>query len=126
MEPIAAGSVIGARYRVVAPIGEGSMGSVYWVEDVETREVLALKLLHADLCRHPEIIARFEREAIAATRIEHSNVVHATDFGCSADGSFFLVLELVDGHDLRTLLHEGPLDPERAIQIALGVAAGIR
>jgi eukaryotic-like serine/threonine-protein kinase len=126
MEPIAAGSVIGARYRVVAPIGEGSMGSVYRVEDVETREVLALKLLHADLCRHPEIIARFEREAIAAARIEHPNVVHATDFGCSADGSFFLVLELVVGRDLRDELAAGPMEPSRAIAIMQGVAAGIR
>jgi serine/threonine-protein kinase len=102
------------------------MGSVYRVEDLEAREVFALKLLHADLCRHPEIIARFEREAIAAARIEHPNVVHATDFGCSADGSFFIVLELVLGRDLRDELAAGPMEPTRAIAIMQGVAAGIR
>src|SRR5947209_10338211 len=126
MEPIAAGSVVGGRYRIVASIGEGSMGSVYQVEEMETREVFALKLLHADLSRHPEIIARFEREAIAASRIDHPNVVHATDFGCSADGSFFLVLELVRGRDLRDELAAGPMEPSRAIAIMQGVVAGVR
>src|SRR6266511_6195227 len=126
MEPIATGSVIGGRYRIIAPIGEGSMGAVYRVEQLETREVFAMKLVHADLSRHPEIIARFEREAIAASRVEHPNVVHATDFGCSADGSFFLVLELVEGRDLRDELAAGPMEGSRAIAIMQGVAAGVR
>jgi serine/threonine-protein kinase len=126
MDPISAGTIIGGRYRVVAAIGEGSMGAVYRVEQLETREVLALKLLHSDLSRHPEIIARFEREAIAASRVEHPNVVHATDFGCTADGSFYLVLELVEGRDLREELAAGPMEASRAINIMLGVVAGIR
>jgi serine/threonine-protein kinase len=126
MDPIGAGTVIGGRYRVAAQIGEGAMGTVYRVEQLETREVLALKLLHSDLSRHPEIIARFEREAIAASRIEHPNVAHATDLGCTADGSFYLVLELVDGRDLREELAAGPMDPARAIHIMKGVVAGIR
>jgi eukaryotic-like serine/threonine-protein kinase len=126
MDAISVGTVVGGRYRVVEPIGEGSMGAVYRVEQVDSHEVWALKLLHADLGRHPEIIARFEREAIAASRIEHPNVVHATDFGCSADGSFFLVLDFVDGRDLRVELHEGPMEAGRAINIMRGVVAGIR
>jgi eukaryotic-like serine/threonine-protein kinase len=126
MDPISAGTMIGGRYRVIAPIGEGSMGAVYRVEQLETREVLALKLLHSDLSRHPEIIARFEREAIAASRVEHPNVVHATDFGCTADGSFYLVLELVEGRDLREELAAGPMKASRAINVMQGVVAGIR
>jgi serine/threonine protein kinase len=126
MEPIRAGTVVGGRYRVLALIGDGSMGAVYRVESLETRELLALKLLHPDLGRHPEIIARFEREAIAASRINHPNVVHATDFGCSADGSFFLILELVEGRDLRVELGEGPMDAARAINVMRGVVAGVR
>src|SRR4030095_16050324 len=92
----------------------------------DTPEVLALKMRHPDWSRHPEIIARFEREAIAASRIEHPNVVHATDFGCTSDGSFFLVLEYVDGRELREEMHAGPMDAKRAVSIMRGVVAGIR
>src|SRR5262245_37201263 len=125
MGEVEVGTIIG-RYRVLALIGDGSMGSVYRVESEESHEGFALKLLHPDLCRHPEIVARFEREAIAAGRIDHPNVVHATDFGCSSDGGFFLVLELVDGRDLRADLAAGPMAPTRAVNVMRGVVAGIR
>jgi serine/threonine-protein kinase len=126
MDPISKGTIIGGRYRIDALIGEGSMGAVYRVLQLETEEVFAMKILHADLSRHPEINARFEREAIAASRIDHPNVVHATDFGCSADGAFFLVLEFVDGPDLRVELQSGPMNAARAINILRGVVAGTR
>jgi serine/threonine-protein kinase len=126
MESISTGTIIGGRYKVLALIGDGSMGAVYRVEETDTHETLALKALHPDWSRHPEIIARFEREAIAASRIDHPNVVHATDFGCSSDGSFYLVQEYVDGRELRALLQEGPVEAGRAVQIMRGVVAGIR
>jgi serine/threonine protein kinase len=126
MDPISIGTVIGGRYRVVAPIGEGAMGAVYRVEHVDSHEVSALKLLHADLGRLPGIIARFEREAIAASRIDHPNVVHAIDFGCTPDGAFFMVLELVEGRDLRAEMQAGPMEAARAINIMRGVVAGVR
>jgi serine/threonine-protein kinase len=126
MGSISTGTIIGGRYRVLALIGDGSMGAVYRVEETDTRDVLALKALHPDWSRHPDIIARFEREAIAASRIQHPNVVHATDFGCSADGSFYLVQEYVDGRELRALLQEGPVEAARAVNIMRGVVAGIR
>src|SRR5258705_13486605 len=125
MGPITTGTIIGGRYRVVALIGDGSMGAVYRVEEQDSHDLYALKVLHPDWSRHPEIIARFEREAIAASRINHPNVVHATDFGCSADGSFFLILELVEGRDLRVELGEGPMDAARAINVMRGVGAGV-
>jgi serine/threonine protein kinase len=121
-----AGVIIGGRYRVLALIGDGSMGAVYRVEQVDTREVFALKLLHPDLSRHPEIIARFAREAIAAARIEHPNVVRAADFGKSEDGSIYLVLEFVDGRELRSELQAKPMGIERALRIMRGVVAGTR
>ena len=126
MESISIGTIIGGRYRIDALIGEGSMGAVYRALQLETQEVFAVKVLHADLSRHPAINARFEREAIAATRIDHPNVVHATDFGCSSDGAFFLVLEFVDGRDLRVELQSGPMNPDRATHIMRGAVAGIR
>ncbi|HEX9297628.1 MAG TPA: serine/threonine-protein kinase, partial [Polyangiaceae bacterium] len=123
---ISEGSIIAGRYRVLALLGEGTTGSVYRVEHVHIRKIFALKLLHAKLCGHQQVIARFEREAIAAASIEHPNVVHATDFGSLPDGSFFLVLEFVDGRDLRSELEHGTLEMARVIHIMRGVVAGIR
>jgi len=80
------------------------MGSVYRATHVHMRKTVALKTLHPEMTRLPEVVARFEREAIAASRIEHSNVATATDFGRLADGTFYLVLEFVEGESLRERL----------------------
>jgi serine/threonine-protein kinase len=72
-----------------------------------------------------EVVARFEREAVAAARIEHPNVVAASDFGKLEDGSFYLVLEYVDGKSLRELLLEGPLPVARAVAIARQTALAL-
>jgi serine/threonine-protein kinase len=72
-----------------------------------------------------EVVARFEREAVAAGRIEHPNVAPATDFGKLEDGSFYLVLEYVDGKSLRELIAEGPLTWERAVAIARQVTSAL-
>ena len=123
------GVVIAARYRVLGRIGSGGMGTVYRAEHVHMRKTVALKLLHPELLVVDEVVARFEREAIAAARIEHPNVVAASDFGKLDDGSFYLVLEYVDGTSLRELLEKGGALPiQRALRIvqqtvlALGAA----
>ncbi|HTQ04401.1 MAG TPA: serine/threonine-protein kinase [Polyangiaceae bacterium] len=107
-----------ARYRVLNLIGTGGMGAVYRAEHVHMRKTVALKLLHPELLRVGEVVQRFEREAIAAARIDHPNVVAASDFGKLDDGSFYLVLEYVDGTSLRQLLERGPLPAARALNIA--------
>ena len=98
------GEVIADRYRVVERLGEGGMGVVYSVEHTHMRKLFALKVLHRELLRMPEVVARFEREAVLAGSINHANVAAATDFGKLPDGSFFLILELVVGKGLRELL----------------------
>lgn len=87
-----------------ALVGVGGMGSVYRATHVHMRKTVALKTLHPEMTRRPEVVARFEREAIAASRIEHLNVAAATDFGRLADGTFYLVLEFVEGESLRERL----------------------
>ena len=77
------------------------MGAVYQAEHMLMRKRLAVKVLHPEMTRMPEVVARFEREAMAAAHIEHPNVVAATDFGKLDDGAFFLVLEYVEGTSLR-------------------------
>ncbi len=119
------GTLIADRYRIVAELGEGGMGAVYLVEHVHMRKQFALKVLHAELSGTGEISARFEREAIAAGRIEHPNVAAATDFGKLPDGAFFLVLEYVKGETLRLAIDKGRLDPMRAVHIVHGMATAL-
>jgi len=113
-----AGAVIAGRYRILSLIGVGGMGAVYRAEHVHMRKTVALKLLHPELLRVEEVVQRFEREAIAAARIDHPNVVAANDFGKLDDGSFYLVLEYVDGTSLRQLLEQGPLPFARSLNVA--------
>jgi len=113
------GTVIAGRYRVLGKIGTGGMGVVYRAEHVHMRKVVALKVLHQEYLKVDEVVARFEREAVAAARIEHPNVVAASDFGKLEDGSFYLVLEYVDGTSLRALIEkEGALPIPRTLSIA--------
>jgi tRNA A-37 threonylcarbamoyl transferase component Bud32 len=113
-----AGTVVAGRYRVERLLGAGGMGAVYRAEHVHMRKTVALKVLHRELANVDEVVTRFEREAIAAARIEHPNVVAASDFGKLDDGSFYLVLEYIDGKSLRELIAQGPVPTERVIEIA--------
>jgi serine/threonine protein kinase len=123
---ISEGTDVAGRYRVLSLIGEGGMGTVYRAEHLHLHKVFALKVLQSRYTDRPEVAARFEREAIAAARIDHPNVVPATDFGRLPDGSFFLVLEFVDGRSLRAELKTGDLSLARALGIFRGIVAGVR
>ncbi|NUO50040.1 MAG: serine/threonine protein kinase [Polyangiaceae bacterium] len=120
------GRVLSDRYRIDAIVATGSMGAVYRGFHLKTRKAVALKILHPEIEGFPEMVARFEREAVAGAHIEHRNVASASDMGTFDDGSYFLVLELVRGRTLRELIDsEGPLKPLRAIAIAKQIAAGL-
>src|SRR5262245_55286577 len=101
------GTVVADRYRVEAILGTGGMGAVYRAEHVHMRKAVALKVLHAEMTGREDVVKRFEREAMAAGRIEHPNVTLATDFGRLADGSFYLVLEYIPGQTLRKAIDKG-------------------
>ena len=119
------GTLVAERYRIMSQLGEGGMGVVYLVEHVHMRKQFALKVLQASMGATEEIATRFEREAIAAGRIDHPNVAAATDFGKLPDGSFFLVLEYINGQTLRELIHKGRIAPLRAARIVHGVASAL-
>jgi serine/threonine protein kinase len=119
------GVVLSGRYRIERLIGEGGMGAVYQAEHTHMRKRLAVKVLHPEMSRLPEVVARFEREAMAAAHIEHPNVASATDFGKLEDGSFFLVLEYVEGKSLREVIAEGRLELGRALHITRQVAGAL-
>ncbi|HMJ10465.1 MAG TPA: serine/threonine-protein kinase [Polyangiaceae bacterium] len=119
------GSVLADRYRIDALLGEGGMGRVYAAEHVLMRKRLAVKVLHRELTTVPEVVQRFEREAMAAANIDHPNVAAATDFGKLADGAVFLVLEYVQGKNLRDEIAAGPLGVERALHITRQIASAL-
>src|SRR5688572_19605659 len=102
------------------------MGVVYRAEHVHMKKAVAVKILHQHMTTMPEVVARFEREAVAAGRIEHPNVAGATDFGRLDDGSFYLVLEYIEGRSLSSLLGEGGALPTvRALAITRQIAEGL-
>ncbi|WP_437902683.1 serine/threonine-protein kinase [Sorangium sp. So ce327] len=119
------GSLISGRYRVHELIGEGGMGAVYRGEQVHLRKQVAIKLLRPLARRMPELVVRFEREAVAGAHIRHPNVVAAIDFGQLDDASFFLVLEYVEGTPLKEAISGGRLPPARALRIARQIASAL-
>ncbi len=121
----AIGTTIAGRYKVEALLGTGGMGAVYLVQHTLMHKRFALKMLNAETSQLPEMVARFEREAIAAGRIDHPNITAATDFGRAEDGAFFLVLEYLEGQRLRDALAKGPLPYRRAVHIAMQVASAL-
>lgn len=112
-------TIIGERYRVLARIGEGGMGTVFRVEHMLMKKVLALKLLRAEYSNVEDAARRFEREAQSASRLSHPNIISVTDFGHGAAGELFLVMEFVAGEPLSDVLaRDGRMEPARACHIA--------
>lgn len=119
------GTVVAERYRLDEIIAMGGMGAVYRAEHVHMHKKVAIKLLHPETKELPELVARFERESIVGAHASHANVASASDFGKSADGTFYLVLEHIEGITLRAKLEEGPLAFDRAIALAREIALGL-
>ncbi len=119
------GAMIGERYKVERLLDEGAMGRVFVGQHVHMRKRVAIKILRPELTKVPEVMARFEREAMAAAHIAHPNVATATDFGKLDDGSVYLVLEFVEGRNLRSEIKKGPIPYQRALLIARQISEAL-
>jgi serine/threonine-protein kinase len=112
------GRVISDRYRLVELVAMGGMGAIYRGEHLLMRKEVAIKVLHPETEGFPELVVRFEREAVAGAHIQHPNVASASDFGKFEGDSCFLVLEFIKGKTVRQILEHGPIPPARAAHIA--------
>src|SRR4029079_3028972 len=99
------GTVVGGRYYVRRLCGEGGMGRVYEAEHIDIGKRVALKILHPAYSQTPDLVERLRREARAASKIAHPNVVDVTDSGTTPEGAFFFVMEFLEGIELGELIY---------------------
>jgi tRNA A-37 threonylcarbamoyl transferase component Bud32 len=125
MTVITAPRLLSNRYRVEQFIGQGGMASVYRGTDRVLGRKVAIKVLAEQLARDPSFVRRFRREAQAAAGLNHPGIVSVFDTG-SDDGIHYIVMELLEGRTLEQITRaEGRLSPERAVEVAGGVCAGL-
>src|SRR5690242_5371826 len=120
---VASGSRLGP-YEVVSPLGAGGMGEVYLARDERLGREVAIKVLPADVASNPERLKRFEKEARAASALNHPNIVTVHDMG-STDGVSWIAMEKVDGDTLRKLLVAGPIPSRKLYAYAAQIAEGL-
>jgi serine/threonine-protein kinase len=113
--------VLLGRYRLVTPIASGGMAEVWEGHDDVLARAIAVKMLHPHLAADDDLRERFRREAVAAARLAHPNVVSTFDTG-EDEGLPFIVMELIRGRTLRALLDEGPVRPAVTAAVGLQVA----
>jgi serine/threonine protein kinase len=118
------GTTLVGRYRLDALLGIGGMGAVFRAHHLQLKRDVAVKILHPQLGDNDEISKRFDREARAAARLDHPNIVSVTDYGTTKDGMKYMVMQLVSGPELATLLGR-PVPPMRAIELAIQIFRGL-
>jgi serine/threonine-protein kinase len=121
------GRLVGGRYRLIAPLGEGGMATLWRAVDEQLDREVAVKLLRPQYTRDAGFAARFKQEARSAGSLSHPNIVSVYDYGTDADDDAqYIVMQLVEGQDLATLLHErGNLSVDDAVRVAIGVASAL-
>jgi beta-lactam-binding protein with PASTA domain/predicted Ser/Thr protein kinase len=118
-------STIEGRYQVITRVASGGMGEVYRAHDAVLARDVAVKILHPQLAGDRGFVERFRREARAAAILNHPSIVGVYDWG-STDGTYFMVMEFVQGTNLRSLLVEyGRLEPAQVVEVCLQVLAAL-
>src|SRR3982074_1546373 len=126
MSAIETGTVIDGRYRVSSRLGSGGMADVSLAHDPLLGREVALKLLHHRFAADQEFVERFRREASSAAGLQHPHVVGVYDRG-EWDGTSYIAMEYLEGRWLKeVILAEAPLDPVRAIDVAIQILKAAR
>jgi hypothetical protein len=119
------GRLVASRYRIIALLGKGGMGEVYRADDLTLGQAVAMKFLPDEAGRDEGLLERFRNEVRMARRVSHPNVCRVYDVG-EVEGQTFFTMEYIDGEDLASLLRRiGRLPPDKALDIARHLCAGL-
>jgi tRNA A-37 threonylcarbamoyl transferase component Bud32 len=120
------GRFLDDKYRIEAFLSAGGMGSVYRAQHVMLGKTVAVKVIKNELVTSDEIISRFQREARAASNLDHPNIVTVYDLGQTSDGTLYIAMEFIDGPSLRDAIRRGgPMPAGRAVDILRQVASAL-
>jgi tRNA A-37 threonylcarbamoyl transferase component Bud32 len=120
------GTQLTDRYLILSLLGTGGNGAVYKARHRYTERIVAVKILHSDLAQSGDLVARFRQEAIAIASLDHPNLVSVIDFGMTGEGTFYMVMDYLDGKSLVAMLREnGNLDYRQALSIFMEICEGV-
>jgi serine/threonine protein kinase len=114
------------QYQVEKLIGRGGMGAVYRGVQLSLQRPVAIKLLPAELAANTEFVSRFQREAQTLARLQHPGIVAVHDFGRTAEGHLYFIMEFVDGTDLQNIIHNPGLQPAQALELTLQICEALQ
>lgn len=117
--------IIADRYQILAPIGEGGMALVFLARDLRTGHDVAIKFLRPEYKQNPDFLSRFQREANAASKMSHHNIVNLLDVGTTENP--YIVIEYVNGKTLKDIIRDSKTLPEDvSVQIAIRILSALQ
>ncbi|MDQ3033929.1 MAG: protein kinase [Myxococcota bacterium] len=119
------GTLLGGRYFIERPLGEGGMAVVYRARNALVDRPVAVKIMNPQLSRDASLKERFRREAKNAAAIAHPNIIEIHDYGETDDGTPYLVMELLDGMGLERMIAKGPMAAPQVCSLGLQIARGL-
>jgi tRNA A-37 threonylcarbamoyl transferase component Bud32 len=120
------GQVLDSKYRLDSRLSSGGMGTVYKATHLMLVKIVAVKLINPELVTSPDIVRRFQREARAASNLNHPNIAAAYDLGQTDDGTLYIAMEFVNGPSLKEVIRkDGPLESGRIVTILRQVASAL-